>query len=260
MSHLKSQSWVVASSLLIAFSLAGCGGGGGGSGGGTTPPTIAYDVPELMYYTFDESGTSVPNLASAPVGPWASAEIEGGMTQGGILGQFSGGLNGTGGASYLDRLNTGWATNLSDDWTISLYLDNVPSTIASYVFGDYDAAEFRCLTGGTSGTDLILKGFGIFDVVATNAAVSGPTVTHFVYDSSGPAILAYVNGVWVTTVGQAPITINAFPGGGPFLVGGYSPNPGLNAGSILDEFRLYNRALDAAEIAATWDQSLPVFN
>jgi len=255
MSHLKSQSWVVAGSLLVAFSLAGCGGGGG-----TTPPTIAYDVPELMYYTFDESGTSVPNFASAPVGgPWGtSAEIEGGMTQG-DLGQFSGGLIGTGGASYLDRLNTGWATNLSGDWTISLYLDNIQSVSAAYIFGDYDAG-FRCLTSGIGGADLILKGFGIFDVVATNAAVSGPTVTHFVYDSSGPAILAYVNGVWVTTVGQAPITINAFPGGGPFLVGGYSPNPGLNAGSILDEFRLYNRALDADEIAATWDQGLPVFN
>ena len=59
MSHLKSQSWVVTGSLLVAFALTGCGGGGGG----TTPPTIAYDVPELMYYTFDGSGTSVPNQA-----------------------------------------------------------------------------------------------------------------------------------------------------------------------------------------------------
>jgi len=239
--------------LLVAFALTGCGGGG------TTPPTIAYDVPELMYYTFDGSGTSVPNLASLPVGPWASAEIEGGMTQGGILGQFSGGLNGTGGASYLDRLNTGWATDLSGDWTISLYLDNIQSTTVSYVFGDYDA-DFRCLTGGTGGVDLILKGFGIVDVVATNAAVTGPAVTHFVYDSSGGVILAYVNGVQVDIVGQAPLTISAFPGGGPFLVGGYSPNAGLNAGSILDEFRMYNRALSDAEILATWDQSLPVYN
>jgi hypothetical protein len=255
MSKFGSQSRRLAGSLLVAFALTGCGGGGGG----TTPPTIAYDVPELMYYTFDGSGTSVPNLASAPVGPWASAEIEGGMTQGG-LGQFSGGLIGTGGASYLDRLNTGWATDLSGDWTISLYLDNIQSAAASYVFGDFDA-DFRCLTGGTGGADLILKGFGIVDVVATNAAVSGPTVTHFVYDSIGGAILAYVNGVQVVPfVGQAPLTISAFPGGGPFLVGGYSPNAGLNAGSILDEFRMYNRALSAAEIAATWDQSLPVYN
>lgn len=35
---------------------------------------------------------------------------------------------------------------------------------------------------------------------------------------------------------------------------------GLFAGGILDEFRMYNRALSDAEITATWDQSLPVYN
>ena len=264
MSIFGSQWWRLAGSLLIAFALTGCGGGG--SGGGTTPLTIAYDVPELMYYTFDGSGTSVPNQASAPVGPWASAEIQGGMTQGG-LGQFSGGLIGTGLQSYLDRLNTGWATELSGDWTISLYLDNIPSADLAYVFGDYDAL-FGCRTSAPSGapagtlrTDLILRvGSGLTDVVATGAAAVGPTVTHFVYDSSAGVILPYVNGVQLPFVGQPSLTISAFPGGGPFLVGGYSPNLGLNAGSILDEFRMYNRALSAEEIDATWNQSLPVYN
>jgi hypothetical protein len=261
MSKFGLQSWRLAGSLLVAFALTGCGGGGGG----TTPPTIAYDVPELMYYTFDGSGTSVPNLASAPVGgPWGtSAEIQGTMTQGG-LGQFNGGLIGTGEPSYLDRLNTGWATKLSGDWTISLYLDNIPlpATLA-YLFGDYDAGFLALMNGnGIGGANYItLKAPGMVDVVATNPVLTPSSwVTHFVYDSSGGAIIAYVNGDWVATVGQAPLTINAFPGGGPFLVGGYSPFTGLTAGGILDEFRMYNRALSAAEIAATWDQSLPVYN
>ena len=261
MSKFSSHQWRLAGSLLVAFALTGCGGGGGGGGGGTTPPTIAYDVPELMYYTFDGSGTSVPNLASAPVGPWDTAMIQGTMTQGG-LGQFNGGLIGGDGISYNDRLNTGWATELSGSWTISLYLDNVQSATAAYVFGDSDA-DFRCLTSGIGGADLTLKGFGITDVVVANAGLSGPTVTHFVYNAleAFPKIRAYVDGVLVATVPQTvPLTISAFPGGGPFLVGGYSPNRGINAGTILDEFRMYNRALLDEEIAATWDQSLPVFN
>ena len=176
------------------------------------------------------------------------------------MGQFNGGLVGTGGSSVNDRFNTEWATYLYGSWTIALYLDNIQSATTSYVFGDYDA-DFRCLTSGIGGADLTLKGFGITDVVVANAAVSGPTVTHFVYDSIGGVILAYVNGVWVPPlIGQAPLTISAFPGGGPFLVGAYSPNRGINAGAILDEFRMYNRALSAAEITATWDQSLPVYN
>lgn len=264
MSKFGSKSWSLAGSLLVAFALTGCGIG-------TTPSTIAYDVPEMMYYTFDESGTSVTNLASAPVGPWASAEIEGSMTQGGLLGQFSGGLNGTGGASYLDRLNTGWATNLSGDWTISLYLDNIPlSANLAYLFGDYDAEFLGLVNGnGVGGANYItLKAPGMVDVVATNPVLTPSSwVTHFVYDETTdpffPRIRAYVNGALVNTVGQSStplLTISAWPGGGPFLVGGYSPFKGLTAGGILDEFRMYNRALSTAEIAATWDQSLPVYN
>ena len=70
MSNFGSQSWVITGRMLLVLALTGCGGGG------STPPTIAYDVPELMYYTFDGSGTSVLNLASAPVG-WNPARIEG---------------------------------------------------------------------------------------------------------------------------------------------------------------------------------------
>ena len=260
MSKFSSQSRRLAGCVLVLLALTGCGKWGAS---GDTTPTIAYDVPELMYYTFDGSGSSVPNLATAPVGgPWGtSAEIEGGMTQGG-LGQFNGGLIGTGGASYNDRLNTGWATNLSGSWTIALYLDNIPPpTTLAWVFGDYDAG-FECLVNGAGSTNyLTLRAPGMSNVVAINPAVSPSWVTHFVYDPAGLEIRAYVDGGLVATVPQsAPLTISAWPGGGPFIVGGYSPYSGLIAGGILDEFRMYNRALSDAEITATWDQSLPVYN
>src|SRR5262249_47297917 len=45
---------------------------------------------------------------------------------------------------------------------------------------------------------------------------------------------------------------------GPFKLGGYSSSTGLASGQLFDEFRLYNRALSAEEVGATWNQSLPL--
>ena len=45
-------------------------------------------------------------------------------------------------------------------------------------------------------------------------------------------------------------------GSGPFKVGGEASSVGLEAGGLLDEFRFYDRALDAAEVAATWNISI----
>jgi ELWxxDGT repeat protein len=217
--------------------------------------TAGFSVPERMYYKFDGSGTPVPNLASAPVGS-NPASIQGAMSQGGT-GQFGGGLLGSGGLSSTDRLNTGWATSLSGSWTISLYLRNIPSSATLfYFFGDSTASTFRCFTNGVAGANnLMLRGTGITDVLVSNAAVTAATVTHFVYDATVPEIRAYLNGVLVNTVAQSPITIS---GAGPFLVGGYSASTGIPSGGVLDEFRLYSRALAPAEVLSTWNATLPL--
>jgi hypothetical protein len=39
-------------------------------------------IPELLYYKFDGSGTTVPNMSSAPPAGTATATILGGLTQG----------------------------------------------------------------------------------------------------------------------------------------------------------------------------------
>ena len=46
----------------------------------------AQPVPELLYYDFEGSGTSVPNLASSPPSGTATATIVGGLTQGDTTG------------------------------------------------------------------------------------------------------------------------------------------------------------------------------
>jgi hypothetical protein len=121
------------------------------------------------------------------------------------------------------------------------------------LFGDNTATTFRCFLNGVAGTDNIaLRGGGLIDVYVGPVA-PGPTVVHFVYDSSVPEVRAYLNGVFTLAVAQSALNIT---GTGPFKVGGYSTSAGMPVGSLMDEFRFYSRALDAAEIAATWNISV----
>ncbi len=218
-------------------------------------PSPTCGVPELMYYKFDGAGTNVPNMASSPVGT-NPAIIMGAQSQGG-MGQFGGGLIGSGGASSTDFVNTGWATDLSGSWTISLYVGNLPvSSSVYYFFGESTGGSFRAFTNGVAGTNnIMLRGPGMVDVIIPGAATPGtPSVAHFVYDAAMNESRGYLNGALVTTVSQpTPVTVT---GPGPFKVGGQTTLTGIPAGSILDEFRMYNRALSNAEVSNTWNTPL----
>jgi len=209
-------------------------------------------VPEYIYYKFDAAGNQ-QNYASAPVG--TNPAVLNVLTVG-STGQFGTALVGNGLASGTNNLNTGWATNLpSTGWTISFWLNNFPATAATtyYYFGDATAGTFRCFTGGVAGNgNLWLRGTGLTDV-PINAIPSTPTVITLVY--TGAAVKVFFNGVFNSTVAQPAITLS---GAGPFLVGGYSASNSFSAGTLMDEFRLYNRALSDAEVGLTWNQPLPI--
>jgi len=213
---------------------------------------FAQTVPEYMYYKFDAPGDQ-QNFGSAPVG--TNPALLTGLSVG-PTGEFGTALIGNGLTSTSNRLNTGWATNLPNTgWTISFWLNNFPPTAATtyYFFGDASAQSFRCFTGGVAGNgNLRLRATGLTDV-SINAISPGPIVIHIVY--TGSAIKIYKNGVFSNEVTEPAINFN---GTGPFLVGGYSTSNSFTAGTMMDEFRLYNRALLDAEITATWNQPLPL--
>ncbi len=219
---------------------------------GAAPLLAQAPVPELLHYKFDGTGTSVPNQASAPPAGTTTATIMGGITQG-PTGQCGGALIGSGGNAGTDYLNTGYTTNLSGSWTISMYTaDITASSILFYIFGDQTAGSFRCFTNGIAGpNNWILRG-PFNDVLVTGGSTVAPHVTTFVYDATAGNIYAYLDGNLVNTVAQAPFTVS---GTGPFKVMGYASNVGAPSGGKLDEFRLYNRALSAAEV-----QSLMITN
>ncbi|HET6990245.1 MAG TPA: LamG domain-containing protein, partial [Bacteroidia bacterium] len=205
-------------------------------------------IPELLYYKFDGTGTSVPNLASSPPVGTTTATLMGGLTQG-STGQCQGAVIGSGTSSTTDYVNTGYATNLTGtSWTISMWTSNITaSATLFYIFGDVSAGSFRCFTNGVAGANnWILRGTGITDVLVNGGATVAPHVTTFVYDMTAGNIKAYLDGVLVNTVAQGTPSIT---GAGPFKVIGYSGNVGAPAGGLLDEFRMYNRALSASEVA-----------
>jgi hypothetical protein len=221
---------------------------------------VAQDPrPELMYFRFDEAGQMVtPNRANPATRVTTQGTLNGGLTMG-QTGQFGSALIGIGG-SVADIVSTGWTTNLGNsEWTISMWINMVNGSAFGYYFGDPTAGSFRCFNAGVAGTNNVLFR-GPFSDVLVSGIAPGPTVIHFVHDAAANQIRAYKNGVLHRTVNQGVLNLQG--SGGQFGVGAYSGgggSGGFPAGALMDEFRMYNRALSAAEIAATWDKEVDCF-
>jgi hypothetical protein len=212
-----------------------------------------YNVPERIYYKFNTVGTTVTNDASAPVGT-NPAPIIGGLTVG--AGGFSAtnGLIGTGQTSTGNTVNTGWNTDMTGDFTIAFWTSAVPSSATLYyIFGDNGANGFRCFTNGTAGAgNWLVRIPNGGDVTLTGGATNASKMMHVVYDASALSVTAYVDGVQID---QATLTAPLNETGTGLTVGGYTSSSGLSG--VLDEFRWYDRALDANEIGLTYNQELP---
>ena len=198
--------------------------------------------PEVLYYTFDEAGSDSTENFAVPGSGFDWGQVLGALILG-DTGQFGSALVASGNSGARYYVNTGWATDIgTSSWTISVWLNN--STIDfGYVFGDASA----CLYGLVSLTvpqvkNIILRGGGMTDHIVAGV-VPGPSVIHWVYDALAGESYGYLNGALVSTVSQPALNIS---GTGPFKVGGYTT--GLLAGTLIDEFRLYNRALDMQKL------------
>lgn len=224
---------------------------------------VAQAVPELIYFKFNQTGTSVANDAQTATKLSTNGTIGGTLTQGGT-GQFGGGLiGGTSNAASLVDANC--LLNISGSWTLSMWLDGiVASTAIKYLFGTSTAvssAGFRCFTGGAAGsggftvrgatgqTNLTIS-TGIFD------AVGSPVVITVVYDAPANNMLVYRNGVLAGSQIQAgAVTVTTATN---FLLCPTGVSGLIATTEKMDEFRLYNRALTTTEITNTWNQTLPL--
>lgn len=219
------------------------------------PPAVegvsVANLPEVLYYIFDEgTGTTTANFANPGAGNNPASLT--GTTTWASPGQFGTAIIGDG--TTNGGIVTGWNWDRgTGDWTISMWLE-IPSSAsgsAYYIFGDGGSTSFRCFHNGVALQDnLVMRGGGLTDCLVTGIGPA-PTVVTFVYNSAVPEVVAYKNGVLFANFPQAALNM---PTGTGFKCGGY----GASATMIgkLDEFRVYNRALDAAEVAATWNISI----
>ncbi len=213
----------------------------------------ASDIrPELMYYKFENNPGPllVQNCAKTPVGTNPAPLLS--ATPLGTGGQFDSCLSGntTPGLANLGGVNTGWNTAMPTAWTISFWLGpNIVDGNPSYLFGDPGAGSFRCFYGGAAGVNnILLRGFGA-DILITGVGTTA-VVLHLTYD--GTNVVVYKNGVVFNTFPRT-----ATPTGGTgFRVGSYNTTFVSHLIGKLDEFRLYNRALNQAEVTATWNSDL----
>ncbi|RMI04787.1 MAG: choice-of-anchor D domain-containing protein, partial [Calditrichaeota bacterium] len=194
--------------------------------------------PDLIYHKFNEVGHNrTANFANPATAVNDSSDVLGALSMGGT-GQFGAALIGSGGPSSTDFVDTRWATNLPGDWAISFWINGLGSTQLNYLWGDNTAGSFRCFTGGVAGANNLMVRGPVDDVLITGVG-PGPSVVDVIYDSSVPEIRAFVNGVLNVVVPQSgPPGIT---GSGPFKIGGYSTLSGMPAGSLMDEFKMWNR-------------------
>ncbi|MEQ8360471.1 MAG: T9SS type A sorting domain-containing protein [Cytophagales bacterium] len=202
-------------------------------------------VPELIYYKFDGSGSTVQNEASSPVGTNPAPLTS--LTQGGT-GQFGGALQGTGSGN----VSSGWNLSLPGDWTMSFWIDfGAAASTFQYFLGDPGASSFRMFANGAAGAgNVTLRGPFTLDIAGVADGL--PHVVHIVRDVTAGTVTAFVDGIQLNSINYT----GTVPTGSGFLVGAYTSS--MVAGVSMDEFRMYNRALDQTEITNTWNMELPL--
>lgn len=209
-------------------------------------------LPELIYYKFDQSGSNqVPNLATNPVGN-NPANIIGGLQQTG-QGLSGSMLQGVGGSSANNYVNSNWVTNMPSSWTVGFWLSNAPNNFTTQwtVYGDADAGITATLSSpGGNGTprQLSFTAPGAPAVNIDGFDFNG-NYFHFTYDAVNMEVRGYLNGELVAT--EDISSVQNISGAGPFKVGGAGTLPGMSNGMKMDEFRLYDHALTDQQILLT---------
>src|SRR5690606_17328022 len=119
-----------------------------------------------------------------------------------------------------------------------------------YMFGNTSGnGTFRCFIGGAANGIRLTGGVPSVTLDMPNWNATGAKVITYVYDQSAGTVSGYINGVF-----QASVTPgSSYPlVGTNFVVG----SQGNSIDGTMDEFRMYNRALTAAEVASFWNTPL----
>jgi hypothetical protein len=210
---------------------------------------FSQNLPELMYFKFNALANG-KTANEAPIATRAGVDsaVVTGLTIGGT-GQFGTALNGAAGATATNNVNPAWSGTQTGSWTISFWCNPPTPPTTRYYFGNSTGnGTFRCFIGGVA-VGIRLAGGVPAVALDMPAFTPGPNVVTYVYDQPLGTVSAYLNGVFQTSASPG----SSFPlVGANFFVG----SQGTSIEGPMDEFRMYNRALSATEIASTWNITL----
>jgi hypothetical protein len=197
----------------------------------------------LAYYSFDQPAASVVKDDSGNGNDGAISGTSGFEPQGRLGGAFA--FNG----SNLVTMRSNPTAGLTA-WGVTLWFktdhperDTKLATAASLVRAGVGS-------GWTIGTAFSEYWDGNNQPLLTNPCYRGARPkagewNHLAVTSDGRRLQEYLNG---DAVLDCPTTQHALGAGRPLEVGGWSAVPGFNYTGLLDEFRVYGRALSADEV------------
>ncbi|MCB9833534.1 MAG: hypothetical protein H6807_13775 [Planctomycetes bacterium] len=218
---------------------------------------LAAQAPDLLYLKFNE-GTGTSTADSAVPGSGVAATLQPGAgwdTTGPKLGAAALKAGPNPGAV----VTTNAPFSLSGSWTIECWFTDLSGSPVASLFGDTSASSFVCYRSfGFTGTDILLVGGGLNNVVISGFSASGWVHLAYVHDATTNDVKAYVNGNLATTTSQpSGLTITGSSASG-LVIGADSVSGAVWTGSI-DEFRIWGVARSQADIVANMNQEIAGF-
>ncbi len=206
--------------------------------------------PELLYLRFNAGvGTTVGNQAVPGFANTPNVTLQGGATWDTTDPKFGNAcLDTRSPVGFVPLCSTNVLTSYSGDWTIETWVKKTGAGNSGFVLGG--------LTGGPRVREVPAWGIGNlalsasgFPIAIAKGIIATPGWRHiaFVFDSPAMTITPYVDGVPQPSTTLSGIVDITGDGANGLAVGGFSTAswPGL-----IDEFRIWNRALSEAEILA----------
>ncbi|MCB9831450.1 MAG: hypothetical protein H6807_03175 [Planctomycetes bacterium] len=224
----------------------------------TLTPLLEAQRPELNYYRFNEtSGVLTTDLAT-PGLTGVSAIVTNGANFNNNLQILGAGCVNTQPATGVP-VQTNKKISAAGSWSIEIWAfehDLTDPSALRYLFGEQTANSLRCFRGGIAGANNIaFRMTGMNDVfIANGSTYNAWNHLAFVYDSLANTVTPYLNGAPLPAVQQNnPLPIAGTAAAG-WDIGGYNTN--VPWYGLIDEFRFWDRALSAAEIAAQYNIQL----
>jgi len=206
--------------------------------------------PDVLHLTFNSPISStgkIANFASNASKYADSADVLGlNLTNGGACGMA---LEGNGGKSTTNRVNTNAKVNLNESWTIAFWVDGLVLPNNNYLFSSIGWNGFRCYTNGAAGSgNIMLRTTSGISLIIGGVVDTAKHDIIFVHDRNNKVLKAYKDGKYHTAASYTDSLVGSISNRDAFVIAGYGSSNSINSGALIDEFMIYSYAIDTTKL------------